>query len=144
MFSALLGSDWATRYCPTFRSVFSELRSNYMIFTSFYIDLLKGTHAQDFHSLFLNFFLHLSLTNRYKRQYGQHFRKKFLKFAQIFKGSDNSPFSPKARSMAERCCRKLNVKLSAVFVTVRGFRIVLSVVGVKAESNFTFSAKARS
>jgi hypothetical protein len=37
--------------------------------------LLKGTHAQDFHSLFLNFFLHLSVTNRYKTQYSQHFRK---------------------------------------------------------------------
>ncbi len=36
---------------------------------------LKGTNARDFHSLFLNFFLHLSLTNGYKTQYGQHFRK---------------------------------------------------------------------
>ncbi len=27
---------------------------------------LKGTHARDFHSLFLNFFLHLSVTGRYK------------------------------------------------------------------------------
>jgi hypothetical protein len=31
---------------------------------------LKSTHARDFHSLFLNFFLHLSLSNRYKTQYG--------------------------------------------------------------------------
>jgi hypothetical protein len=35
----------------------------------------KGTHARDFYSLFLNFFLHLSVTNRYKKQYSQHFRK---------------------------------------------------------------------
>jgi hypothetical protein len=45
--------------------------------------------------------------------------------------------------MAERCRRKCDVKLSAVFVTVR-FRIVLSVFGEKAESNFAFLAKARS
>jgi hypothetical protein len=36
---------------------------------------LKGTHARDFHSLFFNFFLHLSVTNRYKTQYNHHFRK---------------------------------------------------------------------
>jgi hypothetical protein len=54
------------------------------------------------------------------------FLKKFLKFAQIFKVFDNSPFSPKARSMAELCRRKRDLKLSAVFVTVR-FRIVFSV-----------------
>jgi hypothetical protein len=45
--------------------------------------------------------------------------------------------------MAERCCRKRGVKFSAVFATVR-FRIVLSVFGENAESNFEFSAKARS
>ncbi len=37
--------------------------------------------------------------------------------------------------MAERCCRKRNIKLSAVFVTLH-FRIVYSVFGEKAESNF--------
>jgi hypothetical protein len=68
------------------------------------------------------------------------FPKKFLKFAQIFKVFDNSPFSPKARSMAECCRRKSDVKLSAVFITVR-FWIVF---GEKAESNFLFSAKAQS
>ncbi len=36
---------------------------------------IKGTHARDFHSLFLNFFSHLSVTNRYKTQYSVHFRK---------------------------------------------------------------------
>jgi hypothetical protein len=36
---------------------------------------LKGTHARDFHSLFLNFFLHILVTNRYKTQSSQHFRK---------------------------------------------------------------------
>jgi hypothetical protein len=71
------------------------------------------------------------------------FSKIFLKFAQIFKVFDHSPFSPKARSLAERCCRKCGVKFSIVFVTVH-FRIVLSVFGKKAESNLTFSAKARS
>ncbi len=45
--------------------------------------------------------------------------------------------------MAERCCRKRGVKFSAVFVTVR-FWIVICVFGKKAESNFAFSAKARS
>jgi hypothetical protein len=39
--------------------------------------------------------------------------------------------------------RKRGVKFSAVFITVR-FRIVLSVFGEKAESNFAFSAKPRS
>jgi hypothetical protein len=45
--------------------------------------------------------------------------------------------------MAERCRQKRDIKLSAVFVTVR-FLIVLSVFGEKAESNFPFSAKAQS
>ncbi len=45
--------------------------------------------------------------------------------------------------MTERCRRKCGVKFGAVFVTVR-FQIVLSVFGEKAESNFAFSAKARS
>ncbi len=71
------------------------------------------------------------------------FSKKFLKIAQILKLFVNSPFSPKAQSMAERCRRKRDVKLSAVFVTVR-FQIILSVFGEKAESNLVFSAKARS
>ncbi len=110
---------------------------------AFCLFLLKGTHARDFHILFLNFILHLSLTNRYKTQYGQHFRKNSLKFTQIFKVCDNSPFSPKARSMAECCRQKCNVKLSGVFVSVC-FRSVLSVFGEKAESNFAFSAKAQS
>ncbi len=30
--------------------------------------VLKGTHARDFHSLFLNLFLHLSITYGYKTQ----------------------------------------------------------------------------
>jgi hypothetical protein len=69
--------------------------------------------------------------------------KNFLKFTQIFKVFDNSTFSPKARSMAERCRQKRGVKLSAVFVTVH-FQIVLGVFGEKEESNFAFLAKARS
>ncbi len=67
----------------------------------------------------------------------------FFKFAQICEVFDHSPFSPKARSMAERCLRIRGVKFSAVFVTVR-FRIVLSVFGEKAKSNFAFSAEGRS
>jgi hypothetical protein len=47
---------------------------------------LKGTHARDFHSLFLNFSLHLPVTNRNKKQYVQPtFSKIFYKFGQIFK-----------------------------------------------------------
>jgi hypothetical protein len=69
------------------------------------------------------------------------FSKIFFKFAQIFEIFYHSPFSPKARSMAERCRRKRGVKFRVVFITVR-FRIVLSVFGKKAESNFTLSAKA--
>jgi hypothetical protein len=61
----------------------------------------------------------------------------------MFKLFDNSPFSPKARSMAEHCRQKRDIKPSAVFITVR-FRIILSVFDKKAESNFAFSAKARS
>jgi hypothetical protein len=58
--------------------------------------LLKGTHARDFYSLFLNFFLHLSVTNRYKTQFSQHFKKYTSKFAQLFKIFDHSPFFSKA------------------------------------------------
>jgi hypothetical protein len=36
---------------------------------------VNGTHAQDFHCKFLNFVLHLSVTNKYKTQYSQHFLK---------------------------------------------------------------------
>jgi hypothetical protein len=87
--------------------------------------------------------LHLSVTNIYKNAVQPTFSKTFLKFAQIFEVFYNSPFSPKAQSMADCCRRKHGVKFSAVFLTVR-FWIVLSVFGEKAESNFTFSAKARS
>jgi hypothetical protein len=105
--------------------------------------LLKGTHARDFHRLFLNIFLHLSVTNRYKMQYSQTFSNIFFKFAQIFDIFDHSPFLPKARSTPERCGRKREVKFSVIFVTVR-FRIASSILGENAESNFAFSAKARS
>ncbi len=37
--------------------------------------ILKGTHARDFHNVFLNFFLNLLVTNRYKTHYSQHVRK---------------------------------------------------------------------
>jgi hypothetical protein len=37
--------------------------------------VLKGTHAQEFYILFLILFLPLSITNRYKKQYSQQFRK---------------------------------------------------------------------
>ncbi len=63
--------------------------------------------------------------------YKPTFSKTFLKFAQILKVFDNSLFSPKARSMAERCRQKCDIKLSAVFVTGR-FRIVLSIFGKKS------------
>jgi hypothetical protein len=42
--------------------------------------------------------------------------------------------------MVERCRQKRGVKFSVVFVTVL-FRIVLSVFGKKAESNFAVSEK---
>jgi hypothetical protein len=70
--------------------------------------------------------------------------KTLLELAQIFKVFNNSPLSPKAQSMAKRCRRKRDVKLSAVFVLTVRFQIVLSVFGEKAESNFAFSAKGRS
>jgi hypothetical protein len=46
---------------------------------------LKGTHARDFHSLFLNDFLHLSVTNRYKTQFSQRFRKYSLNLPRYLK-----------------------------------------------------------
>jgi hypothetical protein len=45
----------------------------YYYYVGWATQLLKGTHARDFHSPFLNFFLHLSVTNRYKTQNSQHF-----------------------------------------------------------------------
>ncbi len=107
-----------------------------------FLDLpLKGTHARDFHSLFIKFVLHLSVTYRYKNAVQPTFSKIFLKFTQIFKVFEHSPLLPKAPSMAERCCRKRGVKFSAVFVTVR-FQVNFSVFSGKAKSNFAFSAKA--
>jgi hypothetical protein len=38
---------------------------------------LKGTHARDFHGLFITFFLHHSFINRYQTQYSQHFDNLF-------------------------------------------------------------------
>jgi hypothetical protein len=88
--------------------------------------------------------LHLSVTNtKIQNTVQPTFSKIFFKFAQIFEDFDHLPFSPKAQSMAERCRQKCGVKFSAVFATVH-FRIVVSIFGEKAESNFAFSAKARS
>jgi hypothetical protein len=67
------------------------------------LSLLKGTHARDFHSLFLNFFLQLSVTNKYKTQYSQHFRKY----------SSNSPRYSKF-SITRRFRRKRKAWLSVV------------------------------
>jgi hypothetical protein len=78
-----------------------------------------------------------------KRSTANIFEKNSENLHRYSKFPKNSLFSPKARSMAERCRRKRDVKLSAFFVTV-SFRIVLSVLGEKAESNFAFSVKALS
>ncbi len=64
---------------------------------------INGTHARDFHNQFLNFFLHLSVTNRYKTQYSQHFRKY----------SSNSPRYSKF-SITRRFRRKREAWLSVV------------------------------
>ncbi len=102
----------------------------------------KPQRYEDFHSQFLTLFLHLSITNRYNAVQSTSL-KIFFKFVQIFEIFYHSPISPKARSITELCRRKRGVKFSVVFVTVR-FQIVLSVFGEKGESNFAFSAKARS
>jgi hypothetical protein len=68
------------------------------------------------------------------------FSKIFFKFTQIFEIFDHSPFSPKARSMAERCHRKRGVKFSAAFVTVR-FWILLSVFSEKQSQTSCFRQK---
>ncbi len=104
---------------------------------------IKGTHARDFRSLFLNLFMHLSITNRYKTQYNQHFRKSSSNSSRYSKFFYHSPISPKARSIAERCRRKRRVKFSVVFVTVRFQRkrgVKLIVVGENGELNCALSA----
>jgi hypothetical protein len=73
--------------------------------------VLKGTHARDFHSLFLTFFLHYSLTNRYLTQYNQHLKKNFF-----FTSFNHSPLLPKAGSGHHH--QEREVKLSIVFETV--------------------------
>jgi hypothetical protein len=103
---------------------------------------LKGTYVRDFHRLFLDIFCIFQSLIDTKRSTA-NVSKIFFKFAQIFEVFDHSPFSPKARSMAERCRQKRGVTFSAVFATVR-FRIILSIFGEKAESNFVFLVKARS
>jgi hypothetical protein len=69
-------------------------------------------------SLVSYLFCNLSITNRYKTQYNQHFSKIF-KFDQIFEIFDHSPFPPKVRSITERCRRKRGVNFSVAFATVR-------------------------
>jgi hypothetical protein len=69
--------------------------------------------------------------------------KILYKFAQVFEIFYLSPFSPKAHSITNRCHQKRVVKFSVVFTIVR-FQIILSVFGKRVESNFAFSAKARS
>ncbi len=92
---------------------------------------LKGTHARDFHSLFLNFFC--IFQSLIKMQYNQHFQKsssnspRYSKFWSL-------PIFAKARNRTEHCRQKLRVKFSIVFVTVR-FRIVLSAFSKKVESS---------
>ncbi len=109
-------------------------------FMNLYISLLKGTHARDFHSLFLNFFLHLSVTNRYKTQYSQHFRKYSSNSPRYSKFSITHRFSLKARSMAEHCRQKHGVKLSVVFVTVR-FGLFWAFSAKKQSQNLCFWRK---
>ncbi len=82
----------------------------------------------------------LLFTNKYKTQNSQYFLKIFFKFAQIIEVFDHSPFSLKARSMAEHCRPKHGIKFSVIFLTVR-FRIVLSIFGEKEESNLMCSVK---
>jgi hypothetical protein len=65
--------------------------------------IVKGTHARDFHRQFLNIFLYLSVTYRYKTQFSQHFRKYSL----------NSPSYSKF-SISPRFRRKREARLSIV------------------------------
>jgi hypothetical protein len=53
---------------------------------------LKGTYAQDLHSMFLIFLKHLSITNKIQNTEQPTFSKIFLKFTQIFEIFDHSPF----------------------------------------------------
>ncbi len=90
------------------------------------------------HEIFI--FLHLSITKIHKTQYSQHFRMSSTNLPRYSKFSITPNFRRKCEA---QLCVVAKVKFSVVFVTVR-FRIVLSVFGKKAESNFAFSAKARS
>jgi hypothetical protein len=76
---------------------------------------LKGTHARDFQSLFLNDFLHLSITNRYKMQFSQHFRKYSLNSSRYSKFSITPRFRRKREAwlsvVAENA--ELNLALSS-------------------------------
>jgi hypothetical protein len=76
---------------------------------------LKGTHARDFHSLLLNFFLHLSVTYRYKTQSSQHFRKYSLNSHRYSKFSITRRFRRKREAwlsvVAENA--ELNLALSS-------------------------------
>jgi hypothetical protein len=63
-----------------------------------------------------------------------------FEFAQIFKSFYHLTLSPKACSIAERCRRKREVKLSIVFETAR-FRIVPCVFNENAERNLVFLAR---
>jgi hypothetical protein len=89
---------------------------------------MKGTHARDFHSLFLSFFASFSLT-----QYVQPtFPTIFFEFPQIFKNCYYSTFWARVRSIPKWCCQKWTAKLSVVFVTAH-FRFILRVLSEKVE-----------
>ncbi len=103
---------------------------------------LKGTHARDFHNVFLNFFWIFQSLIDTKRSTANIF-KHILKIRPNIRSFRSLAVFAESAKHGWALSPKRGVKFSAVFATVR-FRIILSVFGKNAETNFAFSAKARS
>jgi hypothetical protein len=93
--------------------------------------LVKGTHAQDFNSLFLTLFCVGQSSIDTKHSIANIFQN-LSQIRPDIPSFNHFPFSSKARNITKRYCQKHAAMLSVVFATAR-FRIVLSVFGEKAE-----------
>jgi hypothetical protein len=102
---------------------------------------LKGTHARDFHNVFLNFFYIFQLLIDTKSSTANIFEH-ILKIRPDIQSFRSLAVFAESAKHGWVLSPKRGVEFSAVFATVR-FWIVLSVFGENAESNFAFRCRRK-
>ncbi len=105
---------------------------------------VKGTHEREFRSLFIIFFLLISITNRYKTQYSKHFWKYSWNSPRYLKFSITPRFRWKHKAWLNIVAKNagLNLALSSYCAFLERFehfrrksRVKLNVFGESAELN---------